>query len=67
VVFTFLNEKEGVAQLTPMLNLPRLPLLINMVAFEAATPFLSKYGHFSEYVDQILLILRHYIMYKYIN
>jgi len=26
VVFTFLTEKEGVAQLTPMLNLPRLPL-----------------------------------------
>jgi len=25
VVLTFLTEKEGVAQLTPMLNLPRLP------------------------------------------
>ena len=30
MIFTFLTEKEGVAQLTPMLNLPRLPLKVNV-------------------------------------
>jgi len=31
MVCTFLAEQEGVAQLTPMLNLPRLPLHVNVL------------------------------------
>ena len=33
VVFTFLTEKEGVAQLTPMLNLPRFLLIYTLNTF----------------------------------